>query len=430
MSEGLSTHLLEGGERSIRDNPYWNITLLALAWAMTLSTSTLLTTIGPLCAQELGLSDNIAAFTIGAFLIGAAVSSVPSGPLFRVYGRYIGFTTGCVCQLIGGGLGVLAMMYDIPTALFMSCFFLGLSQGLGQFYRFSAMEVAPPQLKSRAVTYVLTGGVLSAFVGPTTATYSNNMLPKQYVGSFILMGGIAFLNQLVIILTKFPKPPQKVIEEKKGAKAEQMDSSSSKFIEARLRGEKGTESIDSEHVSIQDAEMRTRYEIISQPLFIASCTVATLAHTLMVMVMSNVSVAMTDGGFSFSQANLVLELHFLAMFAPGFFTGTLMSLIGTFTVSLIGAIIFAGSAVVLAIGDDLWNYMIGMILVGIAWNFSFTAGTVMLSGCYSVILHDAHRLHRCDVSSLVSFRLQIVQYTYMIVFIALLICLYLFVLTD
>jgi len=36
----------------IVDSPYWNIFLLALAWALTLTTSTLLTSIGPLTATE------------------------------------------------------------------------------------------------------------------------------------------------------------------------------------------------------------------------------------------------------------------------------------------------------------------------------------------------------------------------------------------
>ena len=55
-----------------------DIFFLALCWAWTLTTSTLLTTVGPLSAKELGASDTFAPFTIGVFLLGAAVSSVPS----------------------------------------------------------------------------------------------------------------------------------------------------------------------------------------------------------------------------------------------------------------------------------------------------------------------------------------------------------------
>jgi MFS family permease len=84
-----------------RDTKYmWDLFYLALCWAWTLTTSTLLTTVGPYSATSLGASDAIAPFTIGVFLVGAAVSSVPSGLIFRKYGRKRGFEIGCYCQLV------------------------------------------------------------------------------------------------------------------------------------------------------------------------------------------------------------------------------------------------------------------------------------------------------------------------------------------
>ena len=42
------------------------------------------------------------------------------------------------------------------------------------------------------------------------------------------------------------------------------------------------------------------------------------------------------------------------------------------------------SATVFASGQQEWNYFLGMALLGIAWNFSFSAGTVMLTESYYV----------------------------------------------
>ena len=109
----------------------WNIydlIYLALCWALTLTTSTLLTTIGPLAAKHVGSSDILAPFTIGTFLLGAAFSSVPSGPLFRKYGRYGGFAVGCACQIIGSASGALGMVIGSQVFLFIGCFFVGLGQ--------------------------------------------------------------------------------------------------------------------------------------------------------------------------------------------------------------------------------------------------------------------------------------------------------------
>ena len=125
-------------------------------------------------------------------------------------------------------------------------------------------------------------------------------------------------------------------------------------------------------------------EIVQQPMFILACTIATLAHTIMVMVMSNVSVDMNDHAYSINTSSVVMEIHFFSMFAPGFITGKLIEKYGSFFVSLIGGLIFAGSSVVLATGSELWNFIVGMSLVGIAWNFSFSAVTVMLTHSYKV----------------------------------------------
>ena len=110
-----------------------------------------------------------------------------------------------------------------------------------------------------------------------------------------------------------------------------------------------------------------------------------VAHTIMVMIMSNVSIDMVDHGFSFEAAALVMEIHFAAMFVPGFFSGLLIEKQGTFFVALVGGLIFAASSLVLAIRSEDWNFMLGMALLGVAWNFSFSAGTLMLTHCYKPI---------------------------------------------
>jgi MFS family permease len=343
---------------SIRDNPYWNIILLALAWALTLSTSTLLTTVGPLAALNLGASNSLSAFTIGVFLIGAALSSVPSGWLFRTYGRFWGFTFGCIFQFIGSALGTLALSSNQQVWLYLGCFSIGLAQGLGQFYRFSAVEITPGELKSRAITYVLSGGIIAAFLGPTSASASSNMIGEEYMGSFIMVAIFAFLNLIVIALVRFPP-----VEPKDNKDV--LPGSVSSQVE-------------------QHPDIRPMKEIVTQPIFMLACTIATLAHTIMVMVMSNVTVSMKDNNFSISTCSVVMEIHFFSMFAPGFFSGKLIEKYGSFVVAMIGGVMFAGSSVILATGIELWNYMVGMSLVGFAWNLSFSAGTVMLTTCYKV----------------------------------------------
>lgn len=210
-------------------------------------------------------------------------------------------------------------------------------------------------MKSNAVTYVLSGGVFAAILGPTGAKVSAHLVHTDYTGSFIVMAILGIANWAVLSCVKFPVHIQK----------------------QEVYLERG----DGPSVSI----VRPLGQIIEQPLFKLSCSIATIAHTVMVMIMSNCAISMSDD-FSLGTASTVLEVHFLAMFLPGFFTGSLIKSYGAFNVAVVGAIVFALSAVMFAVEDSLWNYYTGMTLLGLAWNFSYSAATIMLMGCYTVSL--------------------------------------------
>lgn len=252
--------------------------------------------------------------------------------------------------MIGSVLGFIAMYSESPFILFMGCLFVGFGQGLGQFYRFAAVEISPEEFKGSAVTYVLTGGVIAAFLGPTSATYSVDILPKKYGASFIAMGFIGILNQLAVSFVNFPPGVQG----------------------------RGSEAID---LALQ--KPRPLRKILTSRMFVLSCTIATMAHTVMVMVMSNCALSMDDD-YSLQTTSLVMQFHFFSMFAPGFVTGKLISSYGAFFVSVIGSVVFGLSSLIFALGVSEWNYFLGMILLGLGWNFAFSAGTVMLTQSYMV----------------------------------------------
>eukprot|EP01038_Epipyxis_sp_PR26KG_P016165 gene16165-21978_t len=377
------------------DNPYWNIFFLALAWALTLTTSTLLTTIGPIASEKLGASEAFAAFMIGIFLIGAALSSVPSAYIFRKHGRFVGFSIGCFCQLTGSVLGALSLISNKLYILFLGSFFIGLGQGLGQFYRFTVIELTPPELKNTAITYVLSGGIIAAFLGPTAAQNTVDLLGEKYFGSFIIIGLIAILNQITIIMVKFnPPPPTSILfccSNKSCEVIGESDNSETTIVpEAKLNisqidNSSNSQSLLGSAILSVAPTQRTSFQILIDPDFALSCTVATIAHTIMIMLMSNISIEVVKNGYSFNNSALVMELHILAMYAPGFITGMFMQKWGTLSIAALGGVLFGASCVVLIINSDLWNFILGMILCGIGWNFSFSAGTVMLTSSYQPI---------------------------------------------
>ena len=146
-----------------------DIWVLAGCWATVLTASTLITSASPLAAVSIGINRSVAPFTIGMFLIGAALISAYSAQIFTALGRAKGFGFGCALGLAGGVLGAIAMEVKAAWLIFIACFLIGTSQGLGQFYRFAATEICDDDERAPAVALVLSGGILAAFAGPEAA---------------------------------------------------------------------------------------------------------------------------------------------------------------------------------------------------------------------------------------------------------------------
>ncbi len=176
---------------------------------------------------------------------------------------------GSFCQVLGSVQGCLAMYFEILWLLFIACLFVGFGQGIGQFYRFSAIEISPMQFKNQAVTYVLSGGILAAFLGPISADNTDTIVPPDYTGSFLVMAVIGILNFGTLSFINFP--------------VKALMSKGVSGVRLRL-----------------EPKRRSIWTIVSQRRFILSCTIATVAHTVMTMVMSNCSIAMNDRNLDFT----------------------------------------------------------------------------------------------------------------------------------
>jgi hypothetical protein len=84
----------------------------------------------------------------------------------------------------------------------------------------------------------------------------------------------------------------------------------------------------------------------------------------------------------YALAALVLEFHVIGMFAPGLFTGNLIQRFGILPVIVTGCVLMLLSVGIALSGVELMNFVAGLALLGIGWNFMFTGGTTLLTTCY------------------------------------------------
>jgi predicted MFS family arabinose efflux permease len=130
------------------------------------------------------------------------------------------------------------------------------------------------------------------------------------------------------------------------------------------------------------SEGRPLSEIARQPRFIVAVACGIASYAMMNLVMTSAPLAMVMCNHSVTDATLGLQWHVIAMFAPSFFTGTLIVRHGVERVVAAGLALLFVSAVVGIAGITIWHFWIGLVLLGVGWNFAFIGATSMVTECH------------------------------------------------
>ena len=99
------------------------------------------------------------------------------------------------------------------------------------------------------------------------------------------------------------------------------------------------------------------------------------------MTATPISMHILDG-ISIYNTGIVIQLHVMGMFIPSLFTGDLIKKFGHSKIIYSGVIILIFCIFTNYINQSYLNYMIGLILLGIGWNFTFITGTSLLVSSY------------------------------------------------
>jgi len=88
-------------------------------------------------------------------------------------------------------------------------------------------------------------------------------------------------------------------------------------------------------------------------------------------------------GFSLFSTGIVLQLHVVGMFLPSLITGDLIKQFGHKKMIYAGVLIMFATIITHFVFESYYGYMIGLILLGIGWNFLFVSGTSLLVVSYN-----------------------------------------------
>jgi predicted MFS family arabinose efflux permease len=319
-----------------------NVVRLAVAQALAGANATIVYATGAVVGNTLAPDRALATLPITIFVIGMAACTLPAGAVAQRYGRRASFLMGTACGVLVGLIAALAVLIGSFWLFCTATFFGGAYAAVVLSFRFAAAEGVPAERRPQAISAVMAGGVFAGVLGPQLVTYTMDLWPPYlFVATYLAQAAVAVICAGVLLGVRLPVPK---------------------------RGAAGTG--------------RPLTEIARQPRFVAAVVAGAISYLIMNLIMTSAPLAMHLCGLSQNSANLGLQWHVIAMYAPSFVTGRIIGHFGAPRVVIAGLILTALSAAAGLAGMSVGHFWLALILLGLGWNFGFIGASTMVVECH------------------------------------------------
>lgn len=320
-----------------------NVILLSLSQAALITGTSLLLASSAIVGLALAGHKSLATMPLALLFLAQMATTIPASLYMARVGRRCGFMTSAMFGLAGAAVATGGVIKAEFSIFCIGTTLIGVFNGFGQYYRFTAAEVAPEDYRSRAISYVLAGGVIAAFAGPNLANWSRHLLTAEFAGSYACLMGIYLFAFGLASFLQILKPAA---------------------------------------VS-KSADGRSLSVIARQPAYMVAVVSAMVGYGVMNFIMIATPLAMKGHAHAFSDTAFVIQWHVFGMFMPSFFTGQLIRRFGAANIMLTGILLLGSCVWVNFTGTTVAHFWSALVLLGLGWNFLFVGATTMLTETYS-----------------------------------------------
>ncbi len=329
-----------------------NVMVLMLAQALLGAQMPMIFIVGGLAGQSLASNINWATLPISFIILGSVLAANPLSWVMQHQGRRTGFLIGAMSGATGAAISAFALIQKDFQLFLLGSLFTGVYMSAQGFYRFAATDTASAEFRPKAISYVMSGGLVAAIIGPQLVKATLQPMDVavlgasqvNYLGIYLAVIAINVVGSFVFFFLDIPTPEAPAKDAARG---------------------------------------RSRLELLRNPRVLVAIICAMVSYSLMTLVMTSTPLAVVGAGHGELHAADIVSFHVLAMFIPSFFTGHLIARFGTEKIITLGLVTLLTAGLIGLSGVSLMHFKGALVLLGLGWNFGFIGATTMLAGTHS-----------------------------------------------
>ena len=301
--------------------------------------------LGGIITSQIMMKDSLATVPMTLMIIGIAIGAPIASRFMSIWGRQKGFLFSSLLSCLALTLCSIAIFLENFYVFALGNFLIGSSQAFIHQYRFAASESVTKEFIPRSISIILLLGIVSALLSSNFAEYFKDFFPNNlFLGSYIFLSFTAIIPFFVLLFYEETKT----------------SNNQSKF------------------------QIETIFKLLKNIKIIQSIVSAGLGYFTMAIIMTATPLHMhLVNKFTLFETSIVIQFHVIGMFLPSLFSGDLIKRFGNTNIIYAGVVILFLSILTNTFFEFYYSYMLGLILLGIGWNFLFVSGSSLLVISYN-----------------------------------------------
>ena len=317
-----------------------NLIVLTLSQIFSFTAAPVTVFLSGIIGSQISPLKSLSTLPMSISVVGIAIGAIFASKLMSITGRKVGFIVASIGNTLVSILAAYSILIQSFSIYCVANFFLGMGMAFTHQYRFAAAESVSKDKVPRAISIILLGGIVSAFIGPSVANFSKDLFSNHmYIGSYLSLAALTFLPTIFFLFYK---------------------NTSKIELSFKYSG-------------------RSYLELVSQPRFLQAVISSAFGYAIMTFLMTGTPLSMhVIDGISLNKTSIVIQIHVACMFLPSLIAGNLVKKIGHSKMMYVGVGLYCITVVISLFDQSFLNYMLALVFLGFGWNFLFISGTSLL----------------------------------------------------